>query len=427
MKTTTRLAWAAAWTCLGISIAPARAQAPQAAPNPLLALKLAPEFMIERMRDEQGPVMLWDKLVPMNSYSYQPVPSRTPDAWSDADIKTLLTALDAILTRWMAPVDRSRAEQAALIQQQFSGNRLSPLLEAVDPGTLDPKFLEWAKAHRDFVQEAGGVVVFLQFLQHLRPGLMEVPPLPGGYDPEFASSNKLPFGDDMALISAVIDLPQASAWLPDRFDVKRLRARERELRRDDEQHPEYPRQHLHDYQLVTISQHVREAWMQGPLRESTPRAIQDIDLLKTRMALLADPVKSGYCERLKIDLPSLASSGGDPARVRMASGNAPDVRTWDYSAIAGAYRRGCGVPRDIVAARHTLQLWAEGHHDKGKMAMASHCTLVRWERYGVGGRRDEKAAKAWEARVAQEVGQPCRPDDPEDLIDPRNPMADLHL
>ena len=423
--TTQRVASAVALAVLSVATTPAMAQ--EARPSPFLALKLTPEFMSERMRDEQGPVMLWDKLVPMNSYSYQPIPNRTPEAWSDADVKDLLTALDAILTRWMEPVGRSRTEQVAFIQQQFSRDHFSTVSGPGDRLANDPRYLQWARDHRDFIQEAGGAVVFLQLLQHLRPGLIESPHLPGGYDPEFAAHNKLPFGDEMAFISAVIDLPDASALLPRRFDLKRLRARERELRRQDEEHAyEYPGQYGPDYELALVSQHVREAWTRGLLHESSVHMIEEINLLSARMAQLADPVKSGFCERMKVDLASLAASGGDPARVRMASGGAPDIHTWDYDSIAGAYRRGCAGKRDVAAAKRTLQLWAEGHHDHGKLAMSSYCLLARWERYGIGGRRDPNAAKAWEERAIRDVGVPCQADRPEDLIDPRDPMTDLH-
>lgn len=426
MKTTKRIASAIALTFLGLAIAPAMAQKTE--PSPYLALLLSPEFMAERMRVEVGQIALWEKLVPQEHYSYGPTPNRTPDALTDADVKKVLTAADAIMTRWMAPVDRSRPEQVALIQHQFQLHHISMPPDPDDRLAYDPKFLQWAKDHRDFIQEAGGVVLLQPLLLSLRPGLNESEYMPGGYDPQFAVHNKLQFSDVMAQISAVIDLPDASTLLPTRFDVKRLRARERELRRQDEEHAyEYLGLHGVKFELMSVVPPVREVWMSGPLHDSTVRMNEEVDLLKERMAQLADPVKSGFCERMKVDLASLAASGGDPTRVRMANGRAPDIQSLDYYSIEGAYLRGCAGKQDLRAAKRTLQLWAKVHHDNFKMVLASHCTLARWERYGVGGRRDEKAAKAWEARALRDAEVPCQADRPEDLIDPRDPMSDLHL
>lgn len=281
MKMIARNARAAAWLCLGFAMAPAHAQEPQ--PDPYVALQLSPEFMIAHVRYDLGPSLLWDRLVPMNHYNIQPIPNRTPDAWSDATLQELLTSVDAALTRWMAPVARSRTEQVALIQQAHAripagfGNPKDGL-------AFDPKFIQWTKDHCDFIREAGDVVAFTPLLQHLRPGAIESPHWPGGYDRQFAAKNGLPFGTEMAAISAVVDLPQAQDWLPSRFDLKRLRARERELRQEDERHAFDYQARVSNTEVVMTMQRVREAWVQGPLRDTGAQMTEEIDRLGQRLA-----------------------------------------------------------------------------------------------------------------------------------------------
>lgn len=281
MKSMTRIACAAAGICLGFAMAPVRAQATQ--PDPFVALQLSPEFMIAHLRYELGPSLLWDRLVPVDHYSVQALPNRRPDAWSDASVKELLTSVDAALTRWTAPVARSHSEQVALIQQQYA--RLPAGFRNPKDGlAYDPKFIQWTQDHCDFIREAADVVAFTQLLQHLRPGSIESPHLPGGYDRQFAVKNGLPFGTEMAAISAVVDLPRAQDWLPARFDLKRLRARERELRQEDERHAYDYEGRASNTEVVMTAQRVREAWIQGPLRDTVVQMTEEIDRLGQRLA-----------------------------------------------------------------------------------------------------------------------------------------------
>lgn len=425
MKTILRLACAIPVACS--SLWPVSARAQDARPDPFVALQLTPEYMIAHLRYEWGATLLWDRLVPVDHYSAQTIPANRPDAWTDENIKALLTSVDATLTRWAAPVSKSSVEQVAIIQQAYA--RVPAGFHNPKDGlAYDRSFIQWAKDHCDFIRDAGDVVAFTPLLQHLRPGSIESPHLPGGYDASLAhGSRRLPFYEEMAAISAVIDLPRAQEWLPARFDLKRLRARERELKQQDERHAFDYQGRVSNGEAVMVSQRVREAWTQGPMAASGAQVSKEIELLNVRMARLADPVKSGFCERMKIDLPSLAASSGVPAQVRMADGRPSDIHSYDYYSIFEAYSRGCGGKQDLRAAKRTLQLWAETPHDNFKMVLASHCTLARWERFGVGGRRNETAAKEWESRALRDAGQACRADGPEDLIDPRDPMSDLHL
>jgi len=426
VKTIWRMTRAILWTCLGFSTFPIRAQDTQ--PDPFVALQLTPEFMIVQLRYELGPSFLWDRLVPVDHYSVQAIPNERPDVWTDDNIKELLTSVDAILTRWVAPLSAARAEQVAIIQQSYA--RLPARLRDSNPkGGLayDREFIEWSKEHCDFIKDAADVVTFTQLLQHLRPGSIESDHLAGGYDAQFALKNRLPFGKEMADISAVIDLPNAKKWLPARFDLERLRVRERALKQQDERHAFDYQSRVSNVEAAVVAQDVRQAWGRGPLAAGGARVATEIDLLKERMTLLADPFKSGFCERTKIDLRSLAASGGNPRRVRMVDGRSADIQTWDYYTIFSAYSRGCGGRQDMQAAKRTLQLWADAFPENPKMVLASHCTLAIWERYGVGGRREESAAQEWRARALRVTGQACPAERPEELIDPRNPILDLHL
>ncbi len=60
------------------------------------------------------------------------------------------------------------------------------------------------------------------------------------------------------------------------------------------------------------------------------------------------------------------------------------------------------------------------------MDLLSQCTLAHWTRHGIGGRRDEVQARALEERALRAGGGPCPPEDAQSLIDPLDPMKDLH-
>ena len=96
--------------------------------------------------------------------------------------------------------------------------------------------------------------------------------------------NRLPFHVEMAAISAVLDLPHAKEWLPARFDLERLRARERELRQQDERHAFDYRSRVTNAEAAITAMRVREAWMQGPLRVTGVQVNEELDRLGQSLA-----------------------------------------------------------------------------------------------------------------------------------------------
>jgi len=129
-------------------------------------------------------------------------------------------------------------------------------------------------------------------------------------------------------------------------------------------------------------------------------------------------------EKRVLDVESLRNCNGDWKMVKVATGQPIAPGADEMQVLAFAYTSGCFVKSDVTVARRILETWANNHHDIGKRAAASHCTLADWYRYGIGGEKDEATAAQWERRFEVEThGHTCelyRRKPPVDMTDPWN-------
>jgi hypothetical protein len=149
-----------------------------------------------------------------------------------------------------------------------------------------------------------------------------------------------------------------------------------------------------------------------------------IALLSAHAFAARTPAQECAIEKRMLDVESVRNSGGNWKAVKVAGGQPIAAGANEMQVLALAFTSGCFVEPDIAAARRMLEVWANNHHDIGKRAAASHCTLATWYRYGIGGNKDEAAAVRWEKRFEVEShGHTCNPHwlkPPGDPTDPWN-------
>ena len=123
----------------------------------------------------------------------------------------------------------------------------------------------------------------------------------------------------------------------------------------------------------------------------------------------------------------MGKGNGDLNGVKIANGRQLTPDSDEMHVYAMAYARGCYVQKNTVIARKLLEQWANAHHDEGKKAAASHCTLAEWYRFGIGGPKNEATAIRWEERFVLETGggYSCSIYARKPLIDPADPWKTI--
>lgn len=150
--------------------------------------------------------------------------------------------------------------------------------------------------------------------------------------------------------------------------------------------------------------------------------------LRDRFAYVVNPPTTETCFRYEplYDPESVRQSHGDWRKVRIVGGQALTADISKLSVLPSAYASGCFGKRDTAAARRTLEVYANSHGDKGKIAARTHCQLARWYRYGIGGERDEARAREWEARFRRDTGATGGCSDDLTIIDPDDPWRRIN-
>ncbi len=152
---------------------------------------------------------------------------------------------------------------------------------------------------------------------------------------------------------------------------------------------------------------------------------QDLDLLRTRIDYASDQNVNGMCAHLvkDIDVASFRASNGDYRLVRSSTGSPLAAGATELLSLSMAYSRGCGVERDMRAARRMLEGFSTASTERGKVTIAAWCLLANWNRYGFGGAQDERQALAWENRVVEQISkQGCRR---MQAVDPADPWREI--
>lgn len=350
-------------------------------------------------------------------------------AYRAADLKKMVAEFDRIALAASAIVDEYEAAHPGEFRRQFFRSFQYLNLKDWMPLLATPEAVAWANLDRDFSAATYMLAPLAELVQNLAPAkvaaldeadLKRFQDLTGSAPySSFARSNR----------RAYLRSVELQPMLPSRFNLKQLLALDTRLldaglkiyrtrnalARGGMLDAAYA-----DAANTLLPRIVKAAGNATVAGSKLQRANADLELLAERTIAAADHNVLSRCDDAlqQLDLASLRRSRGDWTRARRKGGAAiapgePAMNTLHY-----AYTWGCAGKRDLPAARRTLEAYAEHHREGGKVALASHCAIARWYRYGIGGPVSFGKLRDWGERAKAAAPQGCPKVPPIDPADP---------
>lgn len=357
---------------------------------------------------------------------YAPLPEGVV---ADGDIRKVLVYFDEILAKALVGSDFASAAVRQVVRKELDRSRLLSLPGAGYWVAPEPAAHTWIEKQRELLVEGYRLIVYAKLLRRLAPSkLGETEAQEGAEDMGLQIRDSLPMRLQRRAIQRLLSRPGLESVLPSYVKLDKLRAIEAELTTMENQQ-QWVRQRVGQFPAGWLRAMGHEFALQQHFASQAKAELatageQTQTLIVKRLGYLIDPRRAGYCAALDLDPVSLVASGGDWRKMRTKELAPVSLKTWMFKDVVYAYSRGCFVPKDFAIVRALYEQWAEGHGDEGgKLALQVNCRLATLYRYGVGGRRDEAKAAYWEEKTLRGTTVPCRSPD---LVDPRDPMKDLH-
>ena len=349
--------------------------------------------------------------------------------YRDADLKKMVAEFDRIALAASVIVDEYEAAHPGEFRREFFRSFQYLNLNDWMPLLATPEAVAWVKLDRDFSAATYMLAPMAELVQNLAPAkvagveeadLKQFQDLTGSarYS-SFARTNR----------RAYLRSVQLETVLLPKFDLKPLLALDKRLLdaglRIYRPRPSLPRAGMLDAVYVGATNALLPKVVAAAGNATVPgsklqRANADLDLLAERVIAAADQNVLSRCDDAlqQLDMPSLRRSRGDWTRVKRKGGVAIAPGEPAMNALHYAYTWGCAGKRDLAAARRTLEVYAENHHDGGKIAIATHCSIARWYRYGIGGPVSFGKLRDWGERAKEAAPQGCPIVPPIDPADP---------
>ncbi|MBN9462465.1 MAG: sel1 repeat family protein [Burkholderiales bacterium] len=391
----------------------------------------SPEFMLARAEHAQGfglSNQLYFLMVQKGLVA-EGEPRR--GSYTDHDLKQIIDRFDRIQTDLASATRDLILPDAEEIHRTFIRDLNKRLPEEARNFFLSKEVLEWSKRNGAFLVEALPLSTFVNIVAILSPEKFTLP-APEERLKSGLISGGMADGGHVLLISEALNSDALKPFIPPRFDLARLRKEEAIIRADAkrifESAPASKYYYAVDMSLRESERPYRRK-LEAALKQRNANVFDELQTLVTRMSYVVDPHLTGVCDGLKrlLDPGTIEKSNERWESVKTPAGAQIDPAGYEMQFLAMAYARGCYVKKNTAVARRVLEKWANSHHEGGKKAIASYCTLAEWYRFGIGGPKDEATAIRWEGRLTSELsgGHPCSDFAHKPLIDPADPWRVL--
>jgi len=377
-------------------------------------------------------------------------------SFSDEDLKQVVNHFDRMVVQHFHPVEKLIAENELTIHHSVVSEletglkqlreRASDFNEADYLNFIKNRTVQnWLERYTAFLDETAFLDKYVWVIYFLEPqkSILNVTTV----EEQKALQEKqtaTKISSDFLLRSTVrtheaLDPDALRRYMPERFELEKLYQEESKLRTE-------ARVILNNPNTKQYAMYIRNALRTGSshvLRKETQFDV-DENMLRELNALAGRARYSVYkqlpkgCKQIEewYDVESIRDSQGDWKQVKHPDGSAIDVHDWidevDVSIMQPlyvAYLHGCFGEKNVPAAKRVLEIWANAHGDRGRIAHTTHCTLAEWEKYGIGGEKNGAAAQAWERRFLQETGAQdgCFAAESESIpVDPSDPWRILN-
>jgi hypothetical protein len=360
----------------------------------------------------------------INSY---PGGRPTQGTFTDEDLKQIAAGFDRIRAEATPFIKGLPAPEAQALHQAYVRAFRAKLQNQELARFYGGKEVQdWAKRSSAFLLKALPLSSLVSVLRVLAPDKYRFPTQTEANVFELTSGG-VTSATNIFYISEALDSDELSPLIPARFNLDKLRKEERSLREDASRifGSAAEAKHLYLIQAAlyagdnAINTELNKLIQQQP---GIAQRQRQLEILAARASYAANPYLTGACDRIKerLDPSTIESSGGKWEGVKDVKGNQIKPGSDEMQVLAQAHMKGCYVKRNAAIARTLLEQWGDAHHDTGKKAVASHCTLAQWYRFGVGGPKDEATAIRWEDRYTTETGGYICPNQLP-LIDPTDP------
>lgn len=384
------------------------------------------EFVVSMARLNQNRALA-GRLYQLMADGKPPNATPTPGKYSDEDLKNLLAGFDKIQIEYGASIEELLAPDHQETQQVFVREFTTRFQNAEAANLFQSRnVLDWARRNSAFLVEALPLSSLANVFRVVSPEKLREPTPLDAKELEVLSGGMVPI-EHLYYISEALNSEPLKSLLPARFDTTKLRNEEARLRTEAKELFGSTAAIKYHYLIeMSFRQATRtaEANLNKTLRQQWATADDKLRALSTRASYAANPYLTDTCSRIKeqLDPSTIEGSKGNWDGVKRVNGTPLSPDSDEMLALWRAYARGCYVKKSSVTARTILDQWANAHHDVGKTAAFTHCTLAQWYRFGIGGPKDDAAADRWEQRyLAGTGGHSCSIYYEKPLIDPTNP------
>jgi hypothetical protein len=351
--------------------------------------------------------------------------------YSDEDLKQLLDGFDRIQTEAAAPVNDLLVSDEEVIHQAFIHD-FNVRLQNEEAASFfrSKEVLDWAKRNGAFLVDTLPLSSLISVLRVISPEKYRDPTPSDAKELELVSGGMVSI-HHLYYISEALNSATLKPLIPARFNLERLRKEEMGLRADAKRIFGSSAATKYQYLIemsLRESERTFETKLNKALQQQKTNAQRELAVLVIRASYAANPYLTGACDRIKerLDPNTIENSNGNWEMVKSANGTQITPGSDEMQILFKAYTSGCYVKKNTVIARNLLEQWANAHHDGGKKAAMSHCTLAQWYRFGVGGPKDEATAARWEDQfMVESGGHNCGSYSPKPLIDPADPWRTI--
>jgi hypothetical protein len=351
----------------------------------------------------------------------------TQGTFTDDDLKQIAAGFDRIRAETPPPIKNLPLPEAQALHQEYvSAFRAKLQNQELARFYAGKEVQDWAKRESTFLVKALPLSSLLSVLRVLAPDKFRFPTQTEANVFDLSSGGVTP-AISIFYISEALYSDTLSPLIPARFNLDKLRKEERKLREDANRIFGSAAEAKYLYLIrsalfagdTAINTEMNKLIRQQP---GIAQRQRQLEILAARASYAANPYLTGACERIKerLDPSTIGSSGGKWEGVKNVEGNQIKPDSDDMQVLVQAYTKGCYIKRNAAIARSLLEQWGNAHHDTGKKAVASHCKLAQWYRFGVGGPKDEATAIRWEDRYTTESGGYICPNQLP-FIDPTDP------
>lgn len=357
--------------------------------------------------------------------------NRPPEAaFSDEDIAKVMLQLQAIGNAVNQPIRRYLEHEDARIEGLFFSPTSCGEYEYRDFQISSPARKLWLSKQYEEIMRSNRLASFsslIFFLKDQRKLMMELDRSKlSQLNNLFRSSDAMTIDGTRGFIRIYYASPTISKIIPDSFKLQELATlslQNEEIRKTNF----YSLPSCMDKAVFFTADALKSRDLM-PLYKSSEikNAYQQIDVLYSQVTHLMNPRATGRCDNLRqyLDMGSVSDSQGDWSKVKVGGGQYIKADSDVMFHLSYAYSSGCSGNKNIVAARKTLEAYANSDAPASKTTFPLLCTLMKWSRNGIGGAPNAAMEKKLEVGLQQKTGQVCS--QAYTVVDPNDPSRILN-